>query len=142
MLATISPLFAFLPCLTLPYIPLSPADCLEFFLLESMAYTLSPSPAGPIGTQYCVCKVELSVCGQNLLDRDVTSKSDPFCVLFIDVNGKWTEVSHTLSTLCCLCVHVNSPTEANGATCMSEVMHVLKCLSDQGLNGQEIEWRN
>ncbi|XP_073163540.1 copine-2 isoform X8 [Lepidochelys kempii] len=70
-------------------------DCLEFFLLESMAYTLSPSPAGPIGTQYCVCKVELSVCGQNLLDRDVTSKSDPFCVLFIDVNGKWTEIDRT-----------------------------------------------
>ncbi|EMP25595.1 Copine-2, partial [Chelonia mydas] len=64
-------------------------------LLESMAYTLSPSPAGPIGTQYCVCKVELSVCGQNLLDRDVTSKSDPFCVLFIDVNGKWTEIDRT-----------------------------------------------
>ncbi|XP_037734137.1 copine-2 isoform X2 [Chelonia mydas] len=70
-------------------------DCLEFFLLESMAYTLSPSPAGPIGTQYCVCKVELSVCGQNLLDRDVTSKSDPFCVLFVDVNGKWTEIDRT-----------------------------------------------
>ncbi|TFK00113.1 P2X purinoceptor 3 [Platysternon megacephalum] len=60
-----------------------------------MAYTLSPSPAGPIGTQYCVCKVELSVCGQNLLDRDVTSKSDPFCVLFIEVNGKWTEIDRT-----------------------------------------------
>uniref|UniRef100_U3J1C3 Copine 2 n=1 Tax=Anas platyrhynchos platyrhynchos TaxID=8840 RepID=U3J1C3_ANAPP len=48
---------------------------------------------GPIGSQYCVCKVELSVCGQNLLDRDVTSKSDPFCVLFMEVNGKWVEVS-------------------------------------------------
>uniref|UniRef100_A0A8D0GI69 Copine-2 n=1 Tax=Sphenodon punctatus TaxID=8508 RepID=A0A8D0GI69_SPHPU len=60
-----------------------------------MAYTLSSTPAGPIGTQYCVCKVELSVCGQNLLDRDVTSKSDPFCVLFMEVNGKWTEVDRT-----------------------------------------------
>lgn len=30
--------------------------------------------------------------GQNLLDRDVTSKSDPFCVLFTEDNGRWTEV--------------------------------------------------
>ncbi|XP_068811466.1 copine-2 isoform X2 [Struthio camelus] len=60
-----------------------------------MAYTVSPTPAGPIGTQYCVCKVELSVCGQNLLDRDVTSKSDPFCVLFMEINGKWVELDRT-----------------------------------------------
>ncbi|XP_052651751.1 copine-2 isoform X5 [Harpia harpyja] len=66
-------------------------DCQELLPLESMAYTVTPTPAGPVGSQYCVCKVELSVCGQNLLDRDVTSKSDPFCVLFMEVNGKWME---------------------------------------------------
>ncbi|XP_071670374.1 copine-2 isoform X3 [Patagioenas fasciata] len=60
-----------------------------------MAYTVTPTPAGPIGSQYCVCKVELSICGQNLLDRDVTSKSDPFCVLFMEVNGKWVELDRT-----------------------------------------------
>uniref|UniRef100_A0A4X2LCC3 Copine-2 n=1 Tax=Vombatus ursinus TaxID=29139 RepID=A0A4X2LCC3_VOMUR len=61
-----------------------------------MAYTMgASSPAGPIGSQYCVCKVELSVCGQNLLDRDVTSKSDPFCVLFTENNGKWYEFDRT-----------------------------------------------
>ncbi|XP_061449729.1 copine-2 isoform X2 [Rhineura floridana] len=60
-----------------------------------MAYTISSSPSVPVGPQYCVCKVELSVCGQNLLDRDVTSKSDPFCVLFMEVNGKWTEIDRT-----------------------------------------------
>uniref|UniRef100_A0A8V0ZLW7 Copine-2 n=1 Tax=Gallus gallus TaxID=9031 RepID=A0A8V0ZLW7_CHICK len=60
-----------------------------------MAYTGTPPPAGPIGSQYCVCKVELSICGQNLLDRDVTSKSDPFCVLFMEVNGKWVELDRT-----------------------------------------------
>ncbi|XP_055582443.1 copine-2 isoform X2 [Falco biarmicus] len=60
-----------------------------------MAYTMTPTPAGPVGSQYCVCKVELSVCGQNLLDRDVTSKSDPFCVLFMEVNGKWVELDRT-----------------------------------------------
>lgn len=45
-----------------------------------------------MGSQYCVCKVELSVSGQNLLDRDVTSKSDPFCVLFTENGGRWIEV--------------------------------------------------
>uniref|UniRef100_A0A4W3J2S6 Copine-2 n=1 Tax=Callorhinchus milii TaxID=7868 RepID=A0A4W3J2S6_CALMI len=44
---------------------------------------------------YCVCKVEVSVSGQNLLDRDVTSKSDPFCVIFLEVNGKWSEIGRT-----------------------------------------------
>uniref|UniRef100_A0ACB8E9Y2 Uncharacterized protein n=1 Tax=Sphaerodactylus townsendi TaxID=933632 RepID=A0ACB8E9Y2_9SAUR len=67
-------------------------DCRELLLPESMAYTVSPASSVPVGPQYCVCKVELSVCGQNLLDRDVTSKSDPFCVLFMEVNGKWTEL--------------------------------------------------
>uniref|UniRef100_A0A8C9A270 Copine-2 n=1 Tax=Prolemur simus TaxID=1328070 RepID=A0A8C9A270_PROSS len=51
--------------------------------------------AAPVGSQYCVCKVELSVSGQNLLDRDVTSKSDPFCVLFIENNGRWMEYDRT-----------------------------------------------
>ncbi|XP_069353891.1 copine-2 isoform X2 [Eulemur rufifrons] len=49
----------------------------------------------PLGSQYCVCKVELSVSGQNLLDRDVTSKSDPFCVLFTENNGRWLEYDRT-----------------------------------------------
>ncbi|KAL7978715.1 hypothetical protein Chor_013204 [Crotalus horridus] len=60
-----------------------------------MAYTVTPTPSVPVGTPSCVCKVELSVCGQNLLDRDVTSKSDPFCVLFMEINGKWTEIDRT-----------------------------------------------
>ncbi|XP_037864384.2 copine-2 isoform X2 [Chlorocebus sabaeus] len=51
--------------------------------------------AAPMGPQYCVCKVELSVSGQNLLDRDVTSKSDPFCVLFTENNGRWIEYDRT-----------------------------------------------
>ncbi|XP_023603197.1 copine-2 isoform X2 [Myotis lucifugus] len=51
--------------------------------------------AAPVGSQYCVCKVELSVSGQNLLDRDVTSKSDPFCVLFTENNGRWIEYDRT-----------------------------------------------
>ncbi|XP_004843239.1 copine-2 isoform X1 [Heterocephalus glaber] len=49
----------------------------------------------PMGSQYCVCKVELSVSGQNLLDRDVTSKSDPFCVLFTENSGRWMEYDRT-----------------------------------------------
>ncbi|XP_027261444.1 copine-2 isoform X3 [Cricetulus griseus] len=49
----------------------------------------------PLASQCCVCKVELSVSGQNLLDRDVTSKSDPFCVLFTEDNGRWMEYDRT-----------------------------------------------
>uniref|UniRef100_A0A8C9WAQ0 Copine-2 n=1 Tax=Scleropages formosus TaxID=113540 RepID=A0A8C9WAQ0_SCLFO len=62
-----------------------------------MAYTLgSETSQGPaIGSQYCVTRVELSVSGGNLLDRDVTSKSDPFCVLFLEVDGNWVEVGRT-----------------------------------------------
>ncbi|XP_048402486.1 copine-2 isoform X1 [Stegostoma tigrinum] len=61
-----------------------------------MAYTLTSDPAALAGSaQCCVCKVELSVSGQNLLDRDVTSKSDPFCVVFVDIDGKWSEIGRT-----------------------------------------------
>lgn len=76
-----------------------PPDCQELLLLPPptpMAYIpdgVPPTAGGiPLGSQCCVCKVELSVSGQNLLDRDVTSKSDPFCVLFIEDNGRWMEV--------------------------------------------------
>ncbi|KAJ8271910.1 hypothetical protein COCON_G00107690 [Conger conger] len=62
-----------------------------------MAYTLGsgPDPGPTVGTQYCVTKVELSVSGANLLDRDVTSKSDPFCVLFLEVDSNWVEIGRT-----------------------------------------------
>uniref|UniRef100_A0A6I8S3F2 Copine-2 n=1 Tax=Xenopus tropicalis TaxID=8364 RepID=A0A6I8S3F2_XENTR len=62
-------------------------------------------PLSPMGgfqnhaNQYCVCRVELSVSCQNLLDRDVASKSDPFCVLFQEVNGKWSEIDRTETTV-------------------------------------------
>ncbi|MEE6499757.1 hypothetical protein FKM82_003576 [Ascaphus truei] len=64
-----------------------------------MAYTSTPPHSAPVGAQYCVCRVELSVCCQNLLDRDVASKSDPFCVLFLEVNGKWSEIDRTETTV-------------------------------------------
>ncbi|OCT84369.1 hypothetical protein XELAEV_180225222mg [Xenopus laevis] len=64
-----------------------------------MAYTYTSSPAGPVGSQYCVCRVELSVSCQNILDRDVASKSDPFCVLLHEVNGKWSEIDRTETTV-------------------------------------------
>ncbi|XP_078256416.1 copine-2 [Rhinoraja longicauda] len=61
-----------------------------------MAHTVTTTPT-PLASsvQYCVCQVELSVSGQNLLDRDVTSKSDPFCVVFMEINGKWSEIGRT-----------------------------------------------
>ncbi|XP_032086319.1 copine-2 isoform X2 [Thamnophis elegans] len=60
-----------------------------------MAYTISPTPSVPVGTPNCVCRVETVRVCQNLLDRDVTSKSDPFCVLFMEINEKWTEIDRT-----------------------------------------------
>uniref|UniRef100_A0A671S250 Copine-3 n=1 Tax=Sinocyclocheilus anshuiensis TaxID=1608454 RepID=A0A671S250_9TELE len=48
-----------------------------------------------LATDHCITKLELSVCGSNLLDRDVASKSDPFCVLLHDVDGNWVEVRKT-----------------------------------------------
>uniref|UniRef100_A0A4W5P286 Copine-3 n=1 Tax=Hucho hucho TaxID=62062 RepID=A0A4W5P286_9TELE len=58
---------------------------------------LSTGPdSGPtVGTQHCITRVELSVCCGNLLDRDVTSKSDPFCVLFNEVDSNWVEIGRT-----------------------------------------------
>lgn len=46
----------------------------------------------------CVTKVELNISCNNLLDFDVTSKSDPLCVLFLNTSGQqWYEVIlHTL----------------------------------------------
>uniref|UniRef100_A0AAY4DPX1 Copine-2 n=1 Tax=Denticeps clupeoides TaxID=299321 RepID=A0AAY4DPX1_9TELE len=44
---------------------------------------------------HCITKVELSVCATSLLDRDVASKSDPFCVLFHEVDGNWVELGRT-----------------------------------------------
>uniref|UniRef100_A0A8C2Z5S9 Copine-3 n=1 Tax=Cyclopterus lumpus TaxID=8103 RepID=A0A8C2Z5S9_CYCLU len=44
---------------------------------------------------HCVTRVELSVTAASLLDRDVASKSDPFCVLFHEVDGNWVELGRT-----------------------------------------------
>ncbi|GCC22535.1 copine-3-like isoform X1 [Chiloscyllium punctatum] len=51
----------------------------------------------------CVTKVELSVCCENLLDRDVTSKSDPLCALLMNVSGnQWVEIGRTERVNNCL----------------------------------------
>uniref|UniRef100_A0A672KL70 Uncharacterized protein n=1 Tax=Sinocyclocheilus grahami TaxID=75366 RepID=A0A672KL70_SINGR len=42
---------------------------------------------------HCVSKVELSISCNNLLDKDVGSKSDPLCVLLQSIgDDKWAEV--------------------------------------------------
>ncbi|KAK1887216.1 Copine-2, partial [Dissostichus eleginoides] len=59
-----------------------------------MAYTLGSTTeeqTRSVGPQHCVTRVELSVTASSLLDRDVASKSDPFCVLFHEVDGNWME---------------------------------------------------
>ena len=47
------------------------------------------------GVSACVTKVELTISCTNLLDTDVTSKSDPLCVLLLHdpKSQKWHEVS-------------------------------------------------
>ena len=57
----------------------------------TMAYPGVSSARAPMS------KVELRVECRKLLNKDITSKSDPCAVLFIHQGGKWTEVG--LSTI-------------------------------------------
>ncbi|KAM4688446.1 copine-3 [Discoglossus pictus] len=51
----------------------------------------------------CVTKVELSISCDNLLDRDVGSKSDPLCVLHMNSSGQqWFEIDRTERIKNCL----------------------------------------
>ncbi|KAK1174080.1 copine-3-like isoform X1 [Acipenser oxyrinchus oxyrinchus] len=51
----------------------------------------------------CVTKVELSVSCNNLLDKDVGSKSDPLCMLLMNTSGtQWFEVGRTEQVKNCL----------------------------------------
>nr|XP_020464521.1 copine-3 isoform X1 [Monopterus albus] len=51
----------------------------------------------------CVTKVELTVSCENLLDKDVGSKSDPLCVLLMDSSkSQWYEVARTEKVQNCL----------------------------------------
>lgn len=40
-----------------------------------------------------VSKVEVHVSCDKLLNKDVTSKSDPCCLLYMMTNGQWLEVN-------------------------------------------------
>ncbi|KAK7881384.1 hypothetical protein WMY93_029793 [Mugilogobius chulae] len=52
----------------------------------------------------CVTKVELTVSCENLLDKDIGSKSDPLCVLLMSSSdSKWYEVARTEKVQNCLC---------------------------------------
>uniref|UniRef100_A0A3B4AF80 Copine-3 n=1 Tax=Periophthalmus magnuspinnatus TaxID=409849 RepID=A0A3B4AF80_9GOBI len=51
----------------------------------------------------CVTKVELTVSCENLLDKDIGSKSDPLCVLLMSSSdSKWYEVARTEKVQNCL----------------------------------------
>ncbi|XP_030624036.1 copine-3 isoform X2 [Chanos chanos] len=51
----------------------------------------------------CVTKVELTISCENLMDKDVTSKSDPLCVLLMNTSGaQWHEVDRTEKIQNCL----------------------------------------
>nr|XP_057915730.1 copine-3 isoform X1 [Doryrhamphus excisus] len=52
----------------------------------------------------CVTKVELTVSCENLLDKDIGSKSDPLCVLLMSSpDSRWYEVERTEKVQNCLC---------------------------------------
>ncbi|CAB1340797.1 unnamed protein product [Coregonus sp. 'balchen'] len=51
----------------------------------------------------CVTKVELTVSCENLLDKDIGSKSDPLCILLMNTAGsQWYEVGRTEKVQNCL----------------------------------------
>ncbi|XP_029482520.1 copine-3 isoform X2 [Oncorhynchus nerka] len=51
----------------------------------------------------CLTKVELTVSCENLLDKDIGSKSDPLCVLLMNTTGsQWYEVGRTEKVQNCL----------------------------------------
>uniref|UniRef100_A0A668AZK1 Copine-3 n=1 Tax=Myripristis murdjan TaxID=586833 RepID=A0A668AZK1_9TELE len=51
----------------------------------------------------CVTKVELTVSCENLLDKDIGSKSDPLCVLLMNSSeSKWYELARTEKVQNCL----------------------------------------
>uniref|UniRef100_A0A8C1XE87 Copine I n=1 Tax=Cyprinus carpio TaxID=7962 RepID=A0A8C1XE87_CYPCA len=59
------------------------------------SFYISGSPLSSMAAN-CVSKVELSISCNNLLDKDVGSKSDPLCVLLQSIgDDKWTEVERT-----------------------------------------------
>uniref|UniRef100_G3NAP5 Copine 3 n=1 Tax=Gasterosteus aculeatus aculeatus TaxID=481459 RepID=G3NAP5_GASAC len=63
----------------------------------------SDSPWSDMATQ-CVTKVELTVSCENLLDKDIGSKSDPLCVLLMNSSdSQWYEVGRTEKVQNCLC---------------------------------------
>jgi len=49
----------------------------------------------PGGSSLPSTQVELSISCEDLLDEDITSKSDPTCVLFIKTSGTWQEFGRT-----------------------------------------------
>ncbi|KAM5156592.1 copine-3-like [Mantella aurantiaca] len=53
--------------------------------------------------EQCVAKVELSISCDNLMDKDIFSKSDPLCVLLMNTSGQqWYEVGRTEKISNCL----------------------------------------
>ncbi|XP_014671442.1 PREDICTED: copine-3-like [Priapulus caudatus] len=61
-----------------------------------MSHGVFSGQAGPGALSSApVSKVEIRVKCQNLLDKDVLSKSDPMCCLYQNVQGSWREIGRT-----------------------------------------------
>lgn len=66
---------------------------------EAMGGSFAPGQA-PFSTPTSC--LEISVACQKLADRDITSKSDPFCVLFEQSGDQWRELGRTETIRDCL----------------------------------------
>jgi len=71
-----------------------------------MAYTSQhgQNNAVPVYGSECVTKVELRIRCRNLLDKDITSKSDPMVAMYMKkgAQGHWTEIGRTENIKNCL----------------------------------------
>lgn len=65
-----------------------------YILILISACVVTPACCQSDMAAQCVTKVELTVSCDNLLDRDIGSKSDPLCVLLMNSSDtQWYEVS-------------------------------------------------
>jgi len=64
--------------------------------LCSFGYKMASALTRRLATEP-VSKVEVHVSCDKLLDRDITSKSDPCCLLYVLSSGHWVEVSSLFS---------------------------------------------
>ncbi|GLE07532.1 hypothetical protein PINS_up018085, partial [Pythium insidiosum] len=62
---------------------------------QGHGYGGAPSGAALPRSAMPTAKIELSLSGKDLKDRDVFSKSDPFAILYLEQNASWVRIGET-----------------------------------------------